>query len=84
MFQCCHCCNQETNHKKILRGYSTMLECHNCGHTINLDDCEMIEVKWYITAKINPAQLSQGAISNNIRHIIECDGFGEVINIEEK
>ena len=43
-----------------------------------------LEVKWYIIARINSNELEQEAISNNIRHIIECDGFGEVIEIEEK
>lgn len=49
-----------------------------------LDEDQYIEVKWYITARINSNELTQGAISDNIRRIIECDGFGEVIEIEEK
>lgn len=48
------------------------------------DEDAYIEVKWYIIARINSNELTQGAISDNIRHIIECDGFGEVIEIEEK
>ena len=49
-----------------------------------LDEDQYIEVKWYITARINPNELEQGLISDNFRQVIEGDGFGEVIDIEEK
>ena len=50
-----------------------------------IDKSSWIESKIYITFRHDPNEIDAERLANNVlRHCIESDGFGEVIEIETK